>query len=267
MSIKDNSMSKDEVKKHMNDQLWSMYIDTEKHFCIGMLELSENFFSKNEAIDFDKTMPLAYLPLQKLPEEPEAVANIIVDITNIAACPNIYLLLEAIHENKPEKVADFHLKAFFKFKKNCSPNHTNLEFASLDRISKKNNWSVNNKGFVLNHFGQKLIKFIDPKLAQWVSLVGSHFYNVACIDAETRFGVKSKSYIPGNAVSDIKQLMSAISYLAGDEDDDRDNTDVQVNYDKLRADTKVSYLQMKELLKDTKWDIYQNLKNMKIFLE
>lgn len=266
MNTKDNSMNMDQVKKHMNDQLWSMYIDTEKHFCIGILEISEGFFKEKKPIDFDEKMPLAYLPLQKLPENEEASANIILDITNIAACPNIYLLLEAIHENKPESIADFHLKAFYKFKKNSSGKIRKLEFASLDRTNKKCNWTANNNGYVINHYGQKLIKFIDPKLAQWVSLVSSQFYNIASIDAEQRFGVKKGKYIPGGAVSEVDELMSAISYLSGQKDLQED-TEVEVDYKKLKQDTREDYLKMKELLKDTKWNINENLKNMNIFVE
>lgn len=258
------AISKEEVKKNMNNQLWSMYIDTEKHFCIGMIELTANLFEDNKLIDFDQHMPLAYLPIKKLPENNESSANIIQDITNIAACPNIYLLLEAIHEDMPESIADFHLKAFYKFKKAVSPSLTKLEFPSLDRTSKKCNWTSNSQGYVINHYGQKIIKFIDPNLAQWVSLVGSQFYNVACIDAEKRFGVKKEKYIPGGPVSEINQLMSAIKYLAGEDIDDDEEDNAQVDYVKLKAVTREVYLKIKELNKNLKWDIQQNLRNMNI---
>lgn len=243
----EKNISQEEINKM--GQLWSLYYDTEKHHCIGLVELSDSILNHEELIDFDKKMPLAYKNLEKIPfDNNEAYQNILIDLLVISACPNIYLFLEALYEGKPQHILDFHLNAYDNIQKSIGEYKTDPEakiYPSLDRINKKFSWSYNSKGYIINQYGQKVVRFIDPKLAQWVSLVGSQFSTIFQL-----FFVKSLNK------SEFAESMISI---------DMDNHSLYSDGEK--ESTYQSYLKMKELLPQLKWDINKNLKNMRIFLE
>lgn len=236
-----NLISTDISKENINiiGQLWSLYYDTKKYHCIGIVELSDSILNNNELIDFDKKMPLGYKNLDKIPfDNNEAYQNIFIDLLVISACPNIYLFLEALYEGKSQYVLDFHLKAYEKIQLSIGEYKKDPEakiYSSLDRINKKFSWTYNSKGYLINQYGQKVVRFIDPKLAQWVSIVGSQFFNVFQL-----FSLKSFNKL------------------------EFENT---IIFEKYKESTYQSYLEMKNLLPQLKWDINNNLARMKIFLD
>ena len=233
----------------LSDQLWTVYFDSYKFHCIGILELSNDFLKKMSSVDFDKDPPMAFMKMAKMPEDREAYLNMLTDLLIIACCPNIFLFLEALHENKSQEIQDFHMNVYERTQKSISPSlykGSGEDFKSLDRVNKPFKWTSNEKGFLINQHGQKIIKFADPKLAKWVSLAGSQFAPL--------FGFvfgKTLARIGAGPMISMKDGSVSLDTMEG----------------KAERETKESYLEMKEMLKDLDWDIYKNLKNMKIFLE
>lgn len=233
----------------LSDQLWTVYFDSYKFNCIGIVELSNDFLKQMNTVDFDKNPPMAFMKMAKMPEDREAYLNMLTDLLVIASCPNIYLFLEALHENKSKEIQDFHMNVYERTQKSISPSlykGSGEDFASLDRVNKPFKWTANEKGFLINQHGQKIIKFSDPKLAKWVSIAGSQFAPLFCFV----FG-KTLARIGAGPMISMNGGKASVETMEG----------------KAQRETKEPYLEMKEMLKDLDWDIYKNLKNMKIFLK
>lgn len=251
-------ISLNETYSQMKDQLWSIYFDTEKHGCIGIIELSKELFDNNSFGDFDKNMPLAYIDITTLPENEEAKLNILCDLIIISACPNMFLLLQAIHENKSQETIDFYYKAFCKFKNSIQSNIEESHYESLERVHKSFVWNNNTKGYLINQYGQKVVRFIDPKLAKWVSLIGSQFSIIS----------KFKPSLQNSYNSEVQESMNEVNHvlkqLMGNE---KFNAEINKNISSLKHETKIVYSELKKSLPDLDWNIDINLAKMKIFLD
>lgn len=244
---------------YMKDQLWSVYFDTDKHNCIGIIELSKQMFENNSLGNFDKNMPLAYIDIAKLPENEEAKLNIICDLIIISACPNMFLLLQAIHEQKSSEIIEFYFKSFNKFKKAIQSNNDASYYESLERFSQSSVWTSNNKGYLINQYGQKVARFIDPNLAKWVSLIGSQFSLLSKFK-----NTIDHDHFNEEVTKSMNEVNRVLRQLVGNEKFDQETNNGLLN---IQKQTKSIYLELKKSLDNLDWDIYKNLKNMEIFLE
>ena len=246
-NIKNHFLEEDSCNS-LYEQLWSLYFDQNKYHCVGIIELNHalvNAMEKKDAdIDFDNIPPLAFMKMEKIPQEEEASLNFLSDISIVSICPNIYLFLEAVHEGKSDEIKQFHLNVYERIQKFIS---TDKHFDSLDRVNKPFQWKATEKGFLINQHGQKILKFSDPLLAYWVSIVGSQFSHVfQFIFQQTLNKIGASSMMSFGADGSITMTNMELEAI---------------------KNTKESYEHAKTLLKELKWDIYQNRYNMKIFLE
>lgn len=238
----------DLTQTNLGQQLWSIYFDKEKFHCIGVVELSYEFITRKQKVDFERKQPLGFISMKKLTDDEEANLNLLTDLFIVSVCPNIFLFLEAFHENKPQAVQDFHLNVYENMQKFISRGLQGPKFPSLDRVNKPFQWTFNEKGYVINQYGKKIIKFEEPKLAQWVSIVGSQFSDVFQFVFQ-----KTLSKIGAGPMLSINSSGGFTMTTMSSEAEQR---------------TRKPYLQLKQLNKEIQsWNVHDNLKAMKIYLE
>lgn len=252
---------------NLSQQLWSIYFDVDKYNCIGLIELNQTYLYNQDKVDFDRKPPLAFLKLENLPEEEEPRLNILVDLSIISICPNIFLFLEAIHENKSDEIIDFHLNVFDGIQKFISEDEElRRKYPTLDRIHKPFKWIANKHGYIINQHGQKVVKFRDPNLARWVSMVAGQFHQLVNFNAkkkqandepeETEPMFSSMGGGGGRGGSLINGLNA--NARAGGPNGPGGLNRQMVKY------TVQSYQELKQLNKDLIWNIHDNLHKMKI---
>jgi hypothetical protein len=241
-----------------SDQLWTMYFDMEKYHCMGILEMDTSFInaiSRGEAkVDFDNRRPLAYISFEKVPQEQEEKLNFMIDWAIASIAPNLYLLMEALHEDKSEEVVNYHLAVynrihnFISTELGSDTRKLKSQYPSLDRVNKPFQWKYTKSGWLVNQHDQKIIKFDDPELAKWVSIAGSQFSHLFHLEFQRTLNMAG---FGGPMISIGSGGQMNMSFMG----------------DKATTETEEPYQMLKEMLPNLKWSLQDNLKNMKIFLE